>query len=128
MKSKKKVKATADSIVLGISGEAVLVLGLILALKNELSWVPVVSIALAATGLFLTVWGFALSSKRRAAGEGTLTAVLVVMGLLTLACGILGYFKVMGVLIPGIAAAVVGVASDVVLAIIGKKAKQTEQK
>lgn len=55
--SKKKTKATPDTIVLGISGEAVLVLGLILALKNEPSWVPVVSIALAAAGLFLTVWG-----------------------------------------------------------------------
>ena len=129
MKSKRKVKVTADSIVLGISGKAVLVLGLILALKNEPSWIPIISIALAAMGLFLTVWGFVLSNKRRAVGEGTLTAVLVIMGLLTLACGIIGYFEVIGVLIPGIAAAVVGVASDIVLAIIGKEAKKkkTEQ-
>lgn len=123
--SKKKAKTTPDSIVLGISGEAVLVLGLILALKNEPSWVPGISIALAATGLFLTVWGFVLSGKRSAAGEGVLTAVLVIMGLLTLACGVLGYFEVIGVLIPGIAAAVVGVASDIVLVIVSKKSKST---
>lgn len=123
--SKKKTKATPDTIVLGISGEAVLVLGLILALKNEPSWVPVVSIALAAAGLFLTVWGFALSGKRSAAGEGVLTAVLVGMGLLTLACGVLGYFEIMGVLIPGIAAAVVGVGSDIVLVVVSKKTQKT---
>lgn len=121
MTGKKKMKATPDSIVLGISGEAILVLGLILALKNEPSWVPMVSIALAAVGLFLAVWGFALSNKRRAAGQGVLTAVLVVMGLLTLACGVVGYLEIIGNLVPGIAAAVVGVASDVVLAVAAKR-------
>lgn len=91
------------------------------------SWVIVISIALAVVGIFLTVWGFALSNKRSVVGEGILTAVLIVMGLLTLACGVLGYFEVMGVLIPGIVAAVVGVVSDIVLAIVAKKPKKVAE-
>lgn len=125
MSKKKKIKATPDSIVLGISGEALLVMGLIVAFAGKPQWNGVMNIALSAIGLFLAVWGFALAGKRKAAGDGTLTIVLVIMGAVSLVFGLLGYFNIVGVLISGITVVAVGVVSDIVLAIMAKREKNT---
>lgn len=123
MSEKKEMKDKLDSVVLGISGEALLVMGLIVAFANKPQWNSVLTLALTAVGIFLVVWGFVLSEKRKAAGEGTLTVILAIMGVLSIVFGLLGYFKVIGVFIPGIAIAIIGVASDIVLATVAKKDK-----
>lgn len=124
MKTKKRAKTTADSVVLGVSGEALLVLGLIVALAGKPHWNGILTLILAAVGLFLTVWSIALSKKRKSEGDGALTVILFVMGILSFAIGILGFFEAMSLLVLGIAAAVIGVASDIVLAVVAKKGKQ----
>lgn len=127
MKSKEKTKATADSIVLGISGEALLVMGLIIALAGKPQWDGILTIALAVVGLFLAIWGFAMAKKRQEEGNGNLTGILVVMGILSFIIGVLGYFKIMSLLILGLASAIIGVVSDIVLAVVAKKAKKTNE-
>lgn len=118
---KSKVKTTPDSIILGVSGEALLVLGLIIALADKPQYNGILALILAAVGLLLAIWSFALSKKRKSEGDGLLTIILLVMGILSFAIGILGYFEVMSLFVLGISAAVIGAASDVVLAIIAKK-------
>lgn len=126
MSKKKKKNATPDSIVLGISGEALLVMGAIVAFAGRPEWHSVLTLALSAVGLFLAIWGFALAGKRKAAGEGMLTILLVIMGAVGLVFGLLGYFNIVGVLVSGIPAAAAGVASDIVLAVVAKKEKNKE--
>lgn len=121
---KSKAKTTPDSIVLGVSGEALLVLGLIIALAGKPQWNGILTIVIAVVGLFLAIWSFALSKKRKSEGDEILTIILLVMGILSLAIGIMGFFEVMSLLVLGVAAAVIGVASDVVLAIVAKKSKK----
>ena len=124
MKTKKKVKVTADSVVLGVSGEALLVLGLIVALAGKPQWNGLLTLILAAVGLFLTVWSISLSKKRKLDGNATLTVILFAMGIMSFAIGVLGFFEVMNLLVLGIAAAVIGVSSDIVLTIVAKKGKK----
>ena len=46
------------------------------------------------------------------------------MGILAFIIGILGYCKIMSLLILGLASAIIGVVSDIVLAVVAKKAKK----
>ena len=126
MSKKNKKKATPDSIVLGISGEALLVMGAIVAFAGRPQWHSALTLALSAVGLFLVIWGLALAGKRKAAGEGMLTIILVIMGAVGLVFGLLGYFNIVGVLVSGIPAAAAGVASAIVLAVVSKKEKNKE--
>lgn len=121
---KKRKKVQPDSIVLGVSGEALLVLGLILALAGKPQWNGILTILMGLFGVFLIVWGFALSKKRKEEGQSTLTTVLLVMGVLALLIGITGYLSILNTMVLGIAAAVIGVASDIVLAIVAKAEKE----
>ena len=127
MSKKKKMNATPDSIVLGISGEALLVMGALVAFAGRPEWHSALTLALPAVGLFLVVWGFALAGKRNADGEGMLTVVLVIMGAISLVFGLLGFFNIVSVLVSGIPIAATGIASDIVLAVVAKKAKNKSE-
>lgn len=58
----------------------------------------------------------------KASGDGMLTVVLVVMGAISLVFGLLGFFNIVSVLVSGVPVAATGIASDIVLAIVAKKA------
>lgn len=119
---KRKMKVTADSVVLGVSGEAMLVLGMIFAFKPE--WNNVMAWLLFGFGLFTTVWGLALIAKRHANHEDTLTAVLTTCSLIGVSIGLLGAFTNWNEIVLGLIPAACGIAMDIVIAIIGKKQKK----
>ena len=121
-----KSKSTADSIVLGVSGEALLVLGLIIAFADKPQWNSFLTVLLALTGLFLSVWSIVFSKKRKSENKSVLTIILFIMGILSLAIGIMGYFELFSLLILGISGAVIGVVSDIVLSVVSKKDKKSE--
>ena len=54
----KKKKATPDSIVLGISGEALLVMGAIVAFAGRPEWHSALTLALSAVGLVFGLLGY----------------------------------------------------------------------